>query len=59
MKYKRFDVVELNNGNKATILDTNNRDYYVEIVDSEGNRVDIKYIGENKISKMVFPKQKL
>lgn len=59
MKYKRFDVVELNNGNKATILDTNNRDYYVEIVDSEGNRVDIKYIGENEISKMVFPKQKL
>lgn len=21
MKYKRFDVIELNNGNKATILD--------------------------------------
>lgn len=59
MKYKRFDVVELNNGNKATILDTNNRDYYVEIVDSGGNRVDIKYIGENEISKMVFSKQKL
>ena len=59
MKYKRFDVVELNNGNKATILDTNNRDYYVEIVDSGGNRIDIKYIGENEISKMVFSKQKL
>lgn len=59
MKYKRFDVVELNNGNKATILDTNNKDYYVEIVDLEGNRVDIKFIEENKISKMIFPKQKL
>lgn len=59
MKYKRFDVVELNNGNKATILDTNNKDYYVEIVDLEGNRVDIKFIEENEISKMIFPKQKL
>lgn len=59
MKYKRFDVVELNNGNKATILDTNNKDYYVEIVDFEGNRVDIKFIEENEISKMIFPKQKL
>lgn len=59
MKYKRFDVVELNNGNKATILDTNNKNYYVEIVDLEGNRVDIKFIEENEISKMIFPKQKL
>lgn len=59
MKYKRFDVVELNNGNKATILDTNNKDYYVEIVDFEGNKVDIKFIEENEISKMIFPKQKL
>lgn len=56
MKYKRFDVVELNSGNKATILDTNNRDYYVEIVDSNGNRVDIKNITENEISRIIFSK---
>ena len=59
MKYKRFDVVELNNGNKATILDTNNRNYYVEIVDLEGNRVDIKNIEESEIAKMIFSKQRL
>jgi len=59
MKYKRFDVVELNNGNKATILDTNNRNYYVEIVDLEGNRVDIKHIEESEIAKMIFSKQRL
>ena len=56
MKYKRFDVVELNNGNKATILDIKNRDYHVEIVDSNGNRVDIKNITEDEISKVVFTK---
>lgn len=56
MKYKRLNVVELNNGNKATILDVNNKNYYVEIVDSEGNRIDIKYVEENEIAKIIFPK---
>ena len=51
-----FDVVELNNGNKATILDINNREYYVEIVDSNGNRVDIRNISENEIAKRIFSK---
>lgn len=55
MKYKRFNVVELNNGNKATILDVKNKNYYVEIVDSEGNRIDIKYVEENEIAKIIFP----
>lgn len=32
MKLKKFEVVELVNGNKATILDTNNNQYYAEIV---------------------------
>ena len=58
MKYKRFDVVELNNGNKATILDTSTRDYYVEIVDLNGNTVDVRNITENEIAKMIFPKLK-
>lgn len=56
MKYKRFDVVELNNGNKATILDINDRNYYVEIVDSDGNRVDVRNIAEDEISKVIFTK---
>lgn len=56
MKYKRFDVVTLKNRNKATILDINNREYYVEIVDSNENRVDIKNITEDEISKVIFTK---
>ena len=32
MKLKRFDVVELNNGNKATIFDIKNNELYGEIV---------------------------
>lgn len=56
MKYKRFDVVELKNGNKATILDINNREYYAEIVDKEGTRVDIRNITEDKIFKIIFSK---
>lgn len=56
MKYKRFDVVELNNGNKATILDINNREYCVEILDPNGNRVSIINIVEDEISKVIFAK---
>ncbi len=33
MKLKRFEVVELENGNKATILDIKNNEYFAEIVD--------------------------
>ena len=34
MRYKRFDVVELKNDNKATILDIKeNNEYFVEIVE--------------------------
>ena len=28
MKLKRFEVVELSNGNKATILDSKNNEYF-------------------------------
>ena len=56
MKYKRFDVIELNNGNKATILDIKNKEYYAEIVDSKGDRIDIKNITEDEISKVIFAK---
>lgn len=37
MKYKQFDVVVLNNENRATILGINNNSYNAEIVDIEGN----------------------
>ena len=59
MKLKRFEVVELNNGNKATILDNNNSKYYAEIVDSKGNTVDIRNISEDEIKKVIFFKDKI
>ncbi len=40
MKYKRFDVVELNNGNRATILDIKKNYYNVEIVNPYGITLD-------------------
>ena len=57
MKLKRFDVVELTNGNKATIMDImNNIEYFVEIVDSKGNTIDRKNITEDEIEKIVYNK---
>lgn len=56
MKIKRFDVVELNNGNRATILDIKNKEYYAEIVDSKGATIDIRNITEDEISKVIFSK---
>lgn len=57
MKLKRFDVVKLTNGNKTTIIDIiNNREYFVEIVDSKGNTIDRKNITEDEIKKIVYSK---
>ena len=36
MKLKKFDVVELKNNNKATILEMKNNEYVAEIVDTNG-----------------------
>lgn len=56
MKIKKFDVVELNNGNRATILDIKNKEYYAEIVDSKGETIDIRNIIDDEISKVIFTK---
>ena len=59
MKINRFDVVELNNGNRATILDTKDRQtYFADIVNAYGITVDRKEITENEISRVIFPKEK-
>lgn len=57
MKYKVFDVVELLNGNKATILENseNNR-YKVEIVDERGVKLETKEIDETEIKKSIITK---
>ena len=59
MRYKRFDVVELKNDNKATILDIKeNNEYFVEIVDSNGTTIGNKIITNSEIKRVVYSKQK-
>ena len=59
MKLKRFEVVELVNGNKATILDINNNQYYVEIVNDNGITIDNRAITEDEIKKVLVYKDRI
>lgn len=59
MKLKKFEVVELVNGNKATILDTNNNQYYAEIVNDNGIAIDNRAITEDEIKKVLVYKDKI
>ena len=57
MRYKRFDVVELKNDTKATILDIKeNNEYFVEIVDSNGTTIGNKIIINSEIKRVVYSK---
>lgn len=58
MKINRFDVVELNNNNRATILDIKNNKYYVEEVNEKGTSLGNKEITDNEIKKVIFSKNK-
>lgn len=49
-----FDVVELNNGNKATILEIINNIYSVEIVDKKGTSLGYKKIPKEDIKKIIY-----
>ena len=56
MKIEKFDVVELKNGNKATIIDKINEEkFFSEIVDYNGTTIDRCEIDIKDISKKVFP----
>ena len=59
MKLKRFEVVELLNGNKATILDTNNNQYYAEIVNDKGITIDNRNITEEEIKRVLVSKDRV
>lgn len=59
MKLKRFEVVELVNGNKATILDNKNNEYFAEIVDGNGKTIENRNITENEIKKVLIYKDKI
>ena len=57
MKINKFDVVELNDKNKATILDMqNNNMYLVEIVNDDGISLGTRTIEYQDISKVIFKK---
>ncbi|MBR2588112.1 MAG: hypothetical protein IKD77_02770 [Bacilli bacterium] len=59
MKLKRFEVVELVNGNKATILDTNNNQYYAEIVNDKGITIDNRNITEEEIKRVLVSRDRI
>lgn len=59
MKLKRFEVVELVNGNKATILDTNNNQYYAEVVNDKGITIDNRNITEEEIKRVLVSKDRV
>lgn len=54
--YNMFDVVELNNGNKATILTKENSMIKIEEVNDEGISLGVKDIKESDIKQVIFKK---
>lgn len=56
MNINVFDVVELNNGNKATILEINKKGYKVEIVDDKGTSLGTFQVDKDSIKKVIFKK---
>lgn len=56
MKLKIFDVVELNDKNKATILRIENDNYYVEVVNPDGMTLSFKYITSKDINQIIHSK---
>lgn len=57
MRIKRFNVVELNDNNRATILDIRKKnEYYAEIVNPYGITIDKKIITDDDISKIIYQK---
>lgn len=60
MKIKRFDVVELNDGNRATIIDIKDKNgYFAEIVNAYGVTVNKRIITETEINKVIYSKEKV
>ncbi len=56
MKLKVFDVVELKDGDKATIKEILDNKYKVEIVSDKGKFKGIQKIGEKDISRVIISK---
>ena len=54
MKYKIFEVAKLSDGNNATIIGFDGKDYNVEITDENGITKGTKIIKENEIEKIIY-----
>lgn len=58
MQIRIFDVVKLNNNNKAIIKNKENNLYKVEIIDTKGNSKNFKIIKEEDIAEILYTKNK-
>lgn len=56
MRIKKFDVVELSNNNRATILEIDKNQYFAEIVDNKGATIERRYITQDEIKKVIYTK---
>lgn len=57
MRYNKFDVIEFKNGNKAIIINKNNRNQYIaKIINSNGVTIEKKAIKDKEISKILYKK---
>ena len=57
MRYNKCDVIELKNGNKAIIINKNNRNQYIaKIINSNGVTIEKKAIKDKEISKILYKK---
>lgn len=54
MKYDLFDVIELKDKNRGTILKVEKDRYYIEIVNSFGITLGTEYVTDDDINSLVF-----
>lgn len=58
MKIKKFDVVQLKDKNKATILTINKgRKYFAEIINQDGKTIEKKQIELKQIQKILYTQE--
>lgn len=55
MKINKFDVVELKDGNRATIIEIKDKNsYFAEIVNAYGITIDKRDIQEKEIDRIIY-----
>lgn len=59
MKIQRFNVVELKDKNRATILEIKGKKYLAEIVNPYGITLGIKTVTKDEIQKVIYYKDKI